>query len=170
MAASARVCPCDTHPGKDGQQATKTPSSSCSISTLNRTTKPYHETAALVRSTGLRVMAGGWIPPRAINSAGLILAGLSFARLWAGRASIHALAVGVALLDAGQRSSHLANQSVIFGLSPKGRNRLNAVYMVIFFIGVTHAAALWPCASDQNGGATKSPQHEALPSERRAQT
>jgi len=76
-----------------------------------------------------------WIPPRAINSAGLILAGLSFAWLWAGGASIAALAIGVAVLDAGQQSSHLANQSVIFGLSPEARNRLNAVYMVVFFIG-----------------------------------
>ena len=65
----------------------------------------------------------------------MILAGLSFAWLWAGRASIPALAIGVAVLDAGQQSSHLANQSVIFGLSPEARNRLNAVYMVVFFIG-----------------------------------
>jgi hypothetical protein len=40
-----------------------------------------------------------------------------------------------ALLDAGVQASHLANQTIIFGLAPEYRNRTNAVYMVSYFIG-----------------------------------
>jgi len=51
------------------------------------------------------------------------------------------------LLDAGVQASHLANQTIIFGLSPALRNRINAVYMVSYFIGgaagTIAAAAAW---------------------------
>jgi predicted MFS family arabinose efflux permease len=33
------------------------------------------------------------------------------------------------------QANHLTNQTVIFGLTPALRNRINAVYMVVFFVG-----------------------------------
>jgi hypothetical protein len=72
---------------------------------------------------------------------------LAFAVLAAGSASLVALGLGVVLLDAGVQASHLANQTIIFGLNPALRNRINAVYMVSYFIGgavgTIAAAAAW---------------------------
>jgi hypothetical protein len=46
-----------------------------------------------------------------------------------------AVALGVVLLDVGVQASHLANQTIVFGLDPALRNRINAVYMVSYFLG-----------------------------------
>jgi predicted MFS family arabinose efflux permease len=35
----------------------------------------------------------------------------------------------------GVQATHISNQSIIFGLIPEARNRLNTVYMVSYFIG-----------------------------------
>ena len=85
------------------------------------------------------------VAPRAINAFGLGLVLLGFAAFWAGRGSLVVLGLGVALLDAGVQSSHLANQSVILALRPESRNRLNAVYMVSYFAGgaLGTAAGAW---------------------------
>jgi predicted MFS family arabinose efflux permease len=89
----------------------------------------------------------GKVPPTRINVVGLIAVMLGFAVFGAGRASLVALGFGVVLLDAGVQASHLANQTIIFGLSPAQRNRINAVYMVSYFIGgaagTIAAAAVW---------------------------
>jgi predicted MFS family arabinose efflux permease len=74
-------------------------------------------------------------PPRALNAAFLGLAAASFALLWVGRGSLAALGAGVVLLDAGVQGNQLTNQAVIYGLQPEARNRINAVYMVIYFVG-----------------------------------
>jgi predicted MFS family arabinose efflux permease len=54
------------------------------------------------------------------------------------------------LLDVGMQANHLANQTVIFGLTPALRNRINAIYMVVFFIGgaagTTVGALAWELA------------------------
>jgi predicted MFS family arabinose efflux permease len=52
-----------------------------------------------------------------------------FSHSWAG------LIVGVILMDMGVQATHIANQSIIFGLSPNARNRVNTVYMVTYFVG-----------------------------------
>jgi predicted MFS family arabinose efflux permease len=89
----------------------------------------------------------GTVRPALINVAGLVSVMLAFAVLGAGNASLVALGLGVVLLDAGVQASHLANQTIIFGLSPALRNRINAVYMVSYFIGgalgTIAAAAAW---------------------------
>ncbi len=76
-----------------------------------------------------------WIPPRTINAVSLTLVAASFAVLWLGRASLVWMGLGVALLDAGVQASHLGNQAVIFGLDPAARSRINALYMVVYFLG-----------------------------------
>jgi len=72
---------------------------------------------------------------RTLNRAGLVLMALAFALMAGGGASLVVLAIGVVFLDAGEQTSHIANQARIFSLDAALRNRLNAVYMVAFFIG-----------------------------------
>lgn len=78
---------------------------------------------------------------RTLNRAGLVLMALAFAVMASdalmagGGASLVVLAIGVIFLDAGEQTSHIANQARIFSLDAALRNRLNAVYMVAFFIG-----------------------------------
>lgn len=77
----------------------------------------------------------GRVRTAVLNGAGMLATVASFLLFWAGRASLIALAAGVVALDAGVQGSHLTNQSVIFGLAPDERNRVNAIYMVTYFAG-----------------------------------
>jgi len=77
----------------------------------------------------------GRVRPVVLNAAGHLAIVLAFVVLWAGSGSLAMLAAGVVALDAGVQGSHLTNQSVIFGLDPDARNRINAVYMVTYFAG-----------------------------------
>ncbi len=43
--------------------------------------------------------------------------------------------IGVILIDLGLQALHITNQNIIFSKNPEGRNRVNTVYMVSFFIG-----------------------------------
>ncbi len=79
-------------------------------------------------------LAVGRAPAR-INVLGLGVAALSFLVFFLGAGSLVAIGAGVVLLDAGVQASHLTNQTVIFGLAPELRNRLNALYMVAYFVG-----------------------------------
>jgi predicted MFS family arabinose efflux permease len=85
--------------------------------------------------------AESWGPPR-VNAVGLVSLALSFVVAAGAPGSLLALAVAAVLLDAGMQASHLANQTVIFGLAPELRNRLNAIYMVLFFIGGSLGTAM----------------------------
>lgn len=49
--------------------------------------------------------------------------------------SMIGLVVGVILLDVGLQASHIANQTLVFSLNPQARNRLNTIYMFIYFMG-----------------------------------
>jgi predicted MFS family arabinose efflux permease len=77
----------------------------------------------------------GRIPPTRINLVGLAAVIAGFGVFAAAGPSMFLLGVGVVLLDAGVQASHLANQTIIFGLNPELRNRVNAVYMVVYFVG-----------------------------------
>jgi predicted MFS family arabinose efflux permease len=77
----------------------------------------------------------GRVTPALINAVGLTSAALGFVLFLVSSRSLLVLGLGVVLLDAGVQASHLANQTVIFGLAPERRNRLNAVYMVSYFVG-----------------------------------
>jgi predicted MFS family arabinose efflux permease len=91
--------------------------------------------------------------PRIMNGSALALMVIAFVLMAVSGASLVMLAIGVILLDAGAQGSQVTNQSQIFGLDPALRNRLNAVYMVAFFIGgaigSTIAGLAW-----QHGGWT----------------
>jgi predicted MFS family arabinose efflux permease len=95
----------------------------------------------------------GRIAPSLINAVGLTAAALGFALFLVSSRSLAVLGLGVVLLDAGVQASHLANQTVIFGLSPERRNRLNAVYMVSYFAGGALGTAVASVAWSQGGWA-----------------
>jgi predicted MFS family arabinose efflux permease len=54
---------------------------------------------------------------------------LFFGRMLAG------LIAGIALIDVGVQSGHVANQSRIYAIAPEARSRINTFYMVAFFVG-----------------------------------
>lgn len=49
--------------------------------------------------------------------------------------SLVGLIVGALLLDLGIQSVHITNQTIIFEGNPSARNRINTVYMVLYFVG-----------------------------------
>jgi predicted MFS family arabinose efflux permease len=49
--------------------------------------------------------------------------------------SLAAFILGVLLLDLGQQTSHVSNQTRIYGLLPEARSRLNMIYMTCSFTG-----------------------------------
>jgi MFS family permease len=73
--------------------------------------------------------------PARVNAAALGVLAASFVVSCLASRSLLGLAIGAILLDVGMQANHLTNQTVIFGLTPALRNRINAVYMVVFFIG-----------------------------------
>ena len=77
----------------------------------------------------------GRVRARTLNAAGLLAVIAGFALFWGGQRSLTVLALGVVAMDAGVQGSHLTNQHVVFGLDPAARNRINAVYMVTYFMG-----------------------------------
>jgi predicted MFS family arabinose efflux permease len=77
----------------------------------------------------------GHIRATRINAVALAAVAISFAVFGLGATSLIVIGAGVVLLDAGAQANHLANQTVIFGLAPELRNRLNAIYMVVYFLG-----------------------------------
>jgi predicted MFS family arabinose efflux permease len=70
-----------------------------------------------------------------VNAAALTVLAASFVVSFLASRSLPGLAIAAILLDLGMQSNHLTNQTVIFGLTPALRNRINAVYMVVFFVG-----------------------------------
>ncbi len=61
----------------------------------------------------------------------------SFGMLALGRSDVAALAVGIVLLDTGMQGTQITNQSVIYGLLPGARSRINSAYMVAGFTGAS---------------------------------
>lgn len=73
--------------------------------------------------------------PLVMNGSGLVTIVLSFALMAVSGHSLALLAIAVILLDAGSQASHVSNQTQIFAMGGELRNRVNAVYMVSFFVG-----------------------------------
>jgi len=71
---------------------------------------------------------------------GFLIAG--FAVLWTMGYHIAGLVVGVLAIDIGQQGMHISNQTRIFKLVEGARSRINAVYMIVFFLGGALGSAL----------------------------
>ncbi|MAR72947.1 MFS transporter [Halomonas sp.] len=50
------------------------------------------------------------------------------------------LAVGVVLLDLGVFAAQIPNQVRVFAIAPEARSRLNAVYMLFYYLGASLGA------------------------------
>jgi predicted MFS family arabinose efflux permease len=61
------------------------------------------------------------------------------------------LMAGIALIDIGVQSGHVANQSRIYSLAPAARSRINTFYMVAFFIGGSLGSYLGPAGFNGAG-------------------
>lgn len=72
---------------------------------------------------------------KATTHYGLIMLALSWIALYFGASSLFALLIGIILLDMCVQLVHVTNQNVIYQLRPEARNRLNAGYMLMYFIG-----------------------------------
>jgi predicted MFS family arabinose efflux permease len=91
------------------------------------------------------------VPPVRVNVGALAFGALAFAVLAASPGSIAGIGVGVVLLDAGSQANMLANQTVIYGLSPAERSRINAIYMVSYFLGGALGTAIAAQAWQRGG-------------------
>jgi predicted MFS family arabinose efflux permease len=61
------------------------------------------------------------------------------------------LIAGIALIDVGVQSGHVANQSRIYALAPAARSRVNTFYMVAFFVGGALGSYLGPLGFNRGG-------------------
>ena len=67
---------------------------------------------------------------------------LSWALIAAGRSSLAALVLGIALLDLGIQGAQITNQSVIYALAPDARSRVTTAYMTTVFASAAISSAL----------------------------
>jgi predicted MFS family arabinose efflux permease len=117
------------------------------------TQPPYGFDAATIGVFGLVTLLGIVASPRigaladrfgarvmAFTSAIILIAG--FACIAAGGHILGCLLVGMVLLDLGNRTGLVANQSRIHALRPEARSRLNTVFMASYFLGGAVGAAL----------------------------
>ena len=86
------------------------------------------------------------VGPRWLNGSALLLIVGAFALMAVAGTSLGLLALGVVLMDAGVQGSHISNQTRIYALSAEQRNRLNAAYMVSYFLGGAAGSALGSAA------------------------
>lgn len=79
---------------------------------------------------------------RWVVGMGITLVFVSYLLLWSLGYYLAGLAVGVVVLDVGQQSMHIGNQTRIFRLVAGARSRINTVYMIVFFLGGAVGSAL----------------------------
>ncbi len=123
---------------------------------------PYNYGNAVIGLFGLVGVAGaamasiagrlndrGW--GRQTTTASIVTLLASWAALAAGKSSVVALIVGIALLDLGSQGLHISNQSAIYSLRPDARSRLTTAYMVSCFLGASLFSALAAVLFDRDG-------------------
>lgn len=90
---------------------------------------------------------------RQISGLGLALMLIAYVLFWLLGGGIWWLVLGVVLLDLGQQSAHIANQTRVYALLPEARSRLNTVYIVSAFLGGSAGTALGTAAWSAAGWA-----------------
>lgn len=110
----------------------------------------------LVGAAGALAAAGAGriadrVGPRPLNGAALLLIVGSFGLMGVSGHSLVMLSIGVILMDAGVQANHISNQTRIYALAADMRNRLNGVYMVIYFLGGATGSALGSRAWERFG-------------------
>jgi predicted MFS family arabinose efflux permease len=76
---------------------------------------------------------------------------VSWVLIDAGRTSLAALILGIALLDLGIQGAQITNQSVIYTLAPSARSRLTTAYMTSVFASAAICSALASVLYDAGG-------------------
>ena len=120
---------------------------------LHLSEAPFHFHSDQIGLFGLAAVAGALIAPLVGGSAdkgnprvaigyGLLIVLLSFGLFYFFGASIIGMVIGIILLDLGQQSVHVSNQTRVYALKPEARNRLNTVYMTLSFIGTSLGSAI----------------------------
>jgi predicted MFS family arabinose efflux permease len=114
---------------------------------------PYHYGNAVIGLFGLAGVVGavaasatGRLADRGRGSQASIVAIVILLASWpvlaAGRSSVIALIIGIAVLDLGAQALHISNQSAVYALRPEARSRLTTAYMVSYFLGGAVLSAL----------------------------
>lgn len=120
--------------------------------------EPFHLGSAVAGAFGLAGAAGALIAPVAghladrrgpqtVTRAGTVVTALSFAlmggaTLLAPTAQLWVLAIATVGFDLGVQSTLIAHQTIVYGLAPEARSRLNAILLGGMFIGMAAGSAL----------------------------
>ncbi|MQY51742.1 MFS transporter [Rhodocyclus gracilis] len=124
--------------------------------------EPFHLGAAVAGAFGLAGAVGALAAPVAghladrhgpewVTRLGSGLAALSFALMCASplltpHAQLWLLAVGTIGFDLGVQAALIAHQTIVYGIDPGARSRLNAVLFVGMFVGMAAGATLGSAA------------------------
>lgn len=80
--------------------------------------------------------------PERVTRVGAALVAAAFVMMALDTTSIWVLALGAVLFDLGVQASLIAHQTLIYGLDPAARSRLNGVLFTVVFIGMASGAVL----------------------------
>ena len=80
--------------------------------------------------------------PEMVTRVGAALVAAAFVMMALDTTSIWVLALGAVLFDLGVQASLIAHQTLIYGLDPAARSRLNGVLFTVVFIGMASGAVL----------------------------
>jgi predicted MFS family arabinose efflux permease len=109
-------------------------------------TPPYHFGSEVAGLFGLVGVAGALAASfvgkfadrsdaRYANGAMMLVTLVSFVLMWLAGQWLIGLIIGVILLDLGAQGNQVANQTRVYSLNGEARNRLNTVYMFLYFVG-----------------------------------
>lgn len=120
--------------------------------------EPFHLGSAVAGSFGLAGAAGALAAPLAgrladrrgperVSRLGAILSASAFTMmaltpLAAPVVQLAMLAIGAVVFDLGVQAALIAHQTIVYGIAPQARSRLNAVLFVTMFIGMAAGAAM----------------------------
>jgi predicted MFS family arabinose efflux permease len=116
-------------------------------------TPPYHFDSQVAGLFGLVGVAGALAAsvvgkiadrrdPRFANGLAMGIVLLSFVFMWLTGQYLAGLIVGVILLDLGTQGNQVTNQTRVYSLRAGVRNRLNTVYMFLYFVGGSIGSSL----------------------------
>ncbi|MGK8891166.1 MFS transporter [Burkholderia gladioli] len=119
---------------------------------------PFHLGSAVAGAFGLAGAAGALAArlagrladrrgPEFVTRLGIAIATVSFAAMWLApwlsvSAQLALIALATVGFDLGFQSTLIAHQTIVYGIDPASRSRLNAVLFVGMFIGMSTGAAI----------------------------
>tara|TARA_R100000027_G_scaffold67263_1_gene65285 strand:- start:7019 stop:8188 length:1170 start_codon:yes stop_codon:yes gene_type:complete len=106
--------------------------------------------AGMFGFVGMAGIIGAKVSGRLVNRMGarflistgiiLVVVGFSVMVLWGN--SLPGLITGILLMDIGVFGAQIPNQVRVFSIDPKAQSRLNAVYMLFYFVGASLGSVL----------------------------